>query len=428
MWTLHEDLRSDLSRPFSFLTILLSGSFWAFVAIATDTAFYTGPLATESFRHLFEYLRTAPVITPINNVLYNSQTSNLAQHGLHPHYQHILANLPQLLGPALLLLIPNARSDISITNLHSTLRNPRLTSAISATIILSVIPHQEARFLIPCVPLFLTCLHIPDHYPLQPIFWSSWVIFNVLLATLMGTYHQAGIVPAQLSLPALIPPAINATSSSAHNIEVFFWKTYPPPTYLLGSPPPNHPKTGKPLNVSAVPLMGIPQAELVFMLMQHVPTCDPNLLDWLTPHSAKTEVLVAAPLSAWRLPSYPPDPYDFSFSVSFTQPKAILGMRNIATFRKHVNLDDLDFGDDGVIETLKRVIGRRGLGIWKVERVCEVNDPMGGKLNVVAGDIEVAEDDSGGQGGDGDDKTGERGINGDHLRKGGQGHDELKRH
>jgi GPI mannosyltransferase 4 len=199
----------------------------------------------------------------------------------------------------------------------------------------------------------------------------------------MGSYHQAGIVPAQLALPKLIPPTLNATNSMAHNIEVFWWKTYPPPTYLLGSPPPLHPTTKKPLNISTVPLMGLSQSDLVFMLMQHVPTCDPSLLDFLTPHSSKTEVLVAAPLSAWRLPQYP-EPHDFSFSVSFSQPKAILGMRNLATFRRHVNLDDMDVGDDGVVETLKRVVGRRGLGVWRVERVCEVKDEKGEEIRIVA--------------------------------------------
>ncbi len=131
--------------------------------------------------------------------------------------------------------------------------------------------------------------------------------------------------------------------------------------------------------------MGIAQSELVFMLMQHVPTCDPSLLDFLTPHSHKTEVLVAAPLSAWKLPQYP-DTSDFSFSVSFQRPKATLGMRNVAMFRRHVNLDDMDFGDDGVVETLRRVVGRRGLGVWRVERICEVEGVEGGK--VVAESVE----------------------------------------
>ena len=69
-------------------------------------------------------------------------------------------------------------------------------------------------------------------------------------------------------------------------------------------------------------------------------------------------------------------------------------MRNVATFRKHVNLDDMDFGDDGVVETLRRVVGRRGLGVWRVERICEVKGVEGGKI--VAENIEVVSGEEGG--------------------------------
>ena len=39
-------------------------------------------------------------------------------------------------------------------------------------------------------------------------------------------------------------------------------------------------------------------------------------------------------------------------------------------YGRHLNLDDLDIGEDGVWATLGRVVGRRGLVIWKVRRVC----------------------------------------------------------
>lgn len=118
--------------------------------------------------------------------------------------------------------------------------------------------------------------------------------------------------------------------------------------------------------------MGVPQSELLFMLMQHVPTCDPSLVERITSHTQSTEVFVAAPLAAWRLPNDEyPDATDFSFRVDFDGPKTTLGLRSVQTWRQHVNLDDMDFGDDGVLPTLRRVVGRRGLGIWRVERVCD---------------------------------------------------------
>jgi GPI mannosyltransferase 4 len=218
------------------------------------------------------------------------------------------------------------------------------------------------------------------------IFWSSWILFNLILSTLMGVFHQAGVIPSVLSLPSLIPPALNTTNSNAHNIEVFYWKTYPPPTYLLGSPPPTHPTTNQSLNISMVPLMGIPQSELVFMLMQHFPTCDPGLLDFISPHPEPTEVLVAAPLSAWKLPgdgASKPDTLlnlsDPSFSIHFPDQRATLGMRSLEMWRKHINLDDLDIGEEGIVGTLRRVWGRRGLAIWRVERICEVTTHKSGE-------------------------------------------------
>lgn len=361
---------TDPGRPSCFFTILLSGLLWTFIAIATDTAFYR-PEANDSYRALFRHIATNPVITPLNNILYNTQASNLAEHGLHPHYQHLLANLPQLLGPALIVLLAQCYPFTQRT-ITSVLLNPRLSSATTSILILSIVPHQESRFLLPCVPLLLTCLRLPKTGRLRTLFWGSWTVFNVIFATLMGSYHQAGIIPAQLAVPTLVPQSLNSTASASTNIEVFWWKTYPPPTHLLGSPPPTHPTSGKPLNISTISLQGLPQHDLLFLLMQHVATCDPSLIERLSPHSQSTDVFVAAPLSAWHLPEEQyPDVQDFSFQVEFERPDVRLGLRNLKTWRKHLNLDDLDFGDDGVLPTLRRVVGRRGLGIWRVERVCD---------------------------------------------------------
>ena len=308
--------------------------------------------------------------------MYNTRTSNLAEHGLHPHYQHFVANLPQLLGPALVLLIASAYP-FNLRVLKATLTNNRLASAATGTLFLSLIPHQELRFLLPTVPLILTSIRVPSSKVWARVFWTAWIIFNAALAILMGVYHQGGIVPAQLAMPSLIAQSINATHSKAHNIEVFWWKTYPPPNFLLGTHS-MHPATNWPLNISTVPLMGYPQNELVFMLMQHMPTCDPTLIERLFIHKEKTDIFVVAPLAAWRLHhptlsqqlyEYPPIS-NFSFAIDMNQPPAQLQMTNLAVFRRHVNLDDLDFGDDGVWPTLERVVGRRGLGVWKVDRIC----------------------------------------------------------
>ncbi|KAJ9495766.1 alpha 1,2 mannosyltransferase [Exophiala xenobiotica] len=363
-----ENKRSAIASPFCLLALVLSGTFWTLVAIVLDTAYYSDAAATRSFRALYDHVRHAPVITPLNNVLYNTQTSNLAQHGLHPHYQHFLINLPQLLGPAIILLVASAYP-FNLRILKATLSNARLASATTGTLLLSLFPHQEPRFLLPTIPLFLSCIRLPTSTIWRRTFWASWILFNTALAILMGIYHQGGIIATQLAIPSLLAQCITHTQSRTHNIEVFWWKTYPPPNFLLGTEP-RHPLTNSSLNISTVPLMGFPQSELVFMLMQHMPTCDPSLIERLILHKEKTDVFVVAPLAAWRLEATEPPSSNFSFSVAFNIPPAELIMTNIFTYRQHINLDDMDFGDDGVLPTLQRVIGRRGLGVWKVDRIC----------------------------------------------------------
>lgn len=56
------------------------------------------------------------VITPLNNLLYNLNVDNLAQHGLHPRYTHFVINLPLLFGPLALfalLYLPSAFEKIT---------------------------------------------------------------------------------------------------------------------------------------------------------------------------------------------------------------------------------------------------------------------------------------------------------------------------
>jgi hypothetical protein len=43
-------------------------------------------------------------LAPLNALRYNSQTSNLAEHGIHPRVTHALVNLPLMFGPLALYL------------------------------------------------------------------------------------------------------------------------------------------------------------------------------------------------------------------------------------------------------------------------------------------------------------------------------------
>ena len=348
--------------------------------MATDTAFYTGPAATTSFRALFNYIHTVPVFTPINSLLYNTKASNLKQHGLHPHYQHLLVNLPQLLGPALLLLTPFTRQ-IPRFDLDDMLQNPRLTAAITGTVILSVIPHQEPRFLLPCIPLILTCVRLPDSKTWRKRFWITWGIFNGAMAVLMGIYHQGGIIPTQLHMPNTIRTSFLNTNSTATRVEVHWWKTYPPSLYMLDGPIRN-PVTNEVIQIDTRPLLGANKTTLLSSLTKSLPLCaeQQGILHKFTnaiSSEGPIQVFLSAPFSAWRFDahSHVPPISNFTFTLPTAADRGVeasevLRLTHLETYRKHINLDDIDFGDDGVLPTIRRVVGKRGLGVWRVEREC----------------------------------------------------------
>lgn len=65
-----------------------------------------------------------------------------------------------------------------------------------------------------------------------------------------------------------------------------------------------------------------------------------------------------APLSASFLDPYIADP---NLGPTFQE---------VWRYTQHLNLDDMDFAEDGFFKTIKRVIGRRGLAAWRVTKIC----------------------------------------------------------
>ncbi|KAF1998903.1 glycosyltransferase family 22 protein [Amniculicola lignicola CBS 123094] len=303
-------------KPFSLIFIVAFGLLFTFVAISVDTSFYTPGEFTFSnvIRH--------PIITPLNNFLYNSKAENLAQHGLHPRYQHFLVNLPQLLGPAFPLLFFIRQATLT----------PTLVAALSGVAFLSIFPHQEARFLLPAVPLILSSIQLPRRQ-FRNIWLASWIIFNLALGVLMGIYHQGGIVPVQMH--------IAKTNETISN--VFWWKTYSPPIWLLN---------GKNEEITTHDLMGMRGATMLEKITDVLPPCRTRK----APKVDKGSVFLVAPRSAYFLKE--------------REVEDEIALEEAWSYRRHLNLDDMDFGDDGVWKTLGRVVGDRGLVVWRVGRNC----------------------------------------------------------
>lgn len=324
------------ARPLSILSFATSGLFFFLLAILGDTLFYR-PSASLS-----ETLR-APIVTPLNNFLYNSDSSNLATHGLHSHYQHFVANLPQLLGPVYIMMIISLISNARTLTIPSWMKNMRAVSAISATTLLSIFPHQEPRFLLPCVPLLLSCFRVQT----SRLRLGSWIIFNTILGLLMGVYHQGGVMPTQLAIPSIL----STHPDTAATATVFWWKTYPPPLWLLGDT-----KQSVDISITTRDLMGIPGQQLLHHLDQALPSCPDNPGN----QRQKDSIFVVAPKSATFLDQY----------LSSFPKKKDIQLHNLWTYTNHLNFDDLVFGSDGVFSTLGRVVGKRGLGVWVVRRGC----------------------------------------------------------
>ncbi|ODV85822.1 glycosyltransferase family 22 protein [[Candida] arabinofermentans NRRL YB-2248] len=204
-------------RSFRGITLLIASfTVTTISCILIDTHHFRGSIDLSNISSLYD-LNTRLVITPLNNILYNSSISNLKTHGLHPYYTHILINTPQILGPLIFLLPPFQSTQY--------IRTTPFLSMISGLVALSLIPHQELRFLIPMVPLAACCISIPKHKFTKWIIQLS-VVFNLAMMVLMGVLHQGGLVPALEYIHDL-----KFTGKPEGNI-LLFWRTYKPPTWL----------------------------------------------------------------------------------------------------------------------------------------------------------------------------------------------------
>ncbi|QLQ78255.1 hypothetical protein HG537_0A05020 [Torulaspora globosa] len=156
-------------------------------------------------------------ITPLRNLLYNFDEANLEKHGLHPRYQHALINLPQILGPAVLLINPSRHSFRKGTN------GLIVSAIISGLLFLSIFKHQELRFLLPLGPLVFACLNPINSIASinSALIIKLWLVFNAILGTIYGVYHQGGVLKVLGRFQ----------EQKAVDVHVW-WKTYSPPTWM----------------------------------------------------------------------------------------------------------------------------------------------------------------------------------------------------
>lgn len=314
-------LQHFMRWPWSLVTLVSSITAASIVAVGLDSHFYNSAAVTS-----WGAILGNATLTPINALLYNTSTENLELHGLHPRWHHVVS-LCLLLGPGVLLLL----------NKNTAFRSLPFLSAASGTAILSLIPHQEPRFLLPVVPLLFSSVQLPRSPTLKSVFWTAWIVFNIALAGLMGKYHQGGVIPAQLALGG-------DKGVELKPIEVLWWRTYSPPVWLLGG-------SNITTNTTTTDLMGISFDELKQLIDSkvHEQGFDPPLIALVAPNSS-------VELDQWK--SMPAD--EESGRHFYIRPEWTTG--------SHLNLDDLDIPTEGLKGTWDRVVGRRGLTIWSIAK------------------------------------------------------------
>lgn len=209
--------RASADRRILGLLKLSSGAVLGFLGtaaahIAYDSFYYRSRLAA------IDGTLSAPsglVVVPWNALQYNLSTDNLSEHGIHPRWLHVVVNAPMILGvpiwiSCLLLLYkrmktfgspspPAATSSIKSPSQESSIELLHLASVFLPLALLSIQPHQEARFLLPLlVPSIALLPLIP---PKRLVLFSSVHILQAAgLALFFGVLHQAGVVPALLRI------------------------------------------------------------------------------------------------------------------------------------------------------------------------------------------------------------------------------------
>ncbi|PIA17675.1 hypothetical protein COEREDRAFT_96592 [Coemansia reversa NRRL 1564] len=257
------------STMVSIATAANSGVFWfAFSGLATaliivivDSLYYRS--LHLSFTNGRLHLSGTMTFAPLNNILYNTDRTNLAVHGIHPWYNHILLSMPVLFGPLYFLAIAKAGMFISLSNSRTNASYTSVTAAISiitGLAMLSMAPHQEPRFLLPVLPAIMVCTWRWHSIFLRRL-WHFWVLFNLILAIAYGVIHQAGVIPTLDFLKRTsVLPTVHCTNASltldvtcmdtnvalenslydtnvAHiRTTVFFFSTFMPPRHMLSQP------------------------------------------------------------------------------------------------------------------------------------------------------------------------------------------------
>lgn len=184
-------------------------------------------LAILSDEAYLERFASLIVVTPFNFAVYNTKTENLANHGLHNWYHHIFVNVPFVFSIIGLFAYLDAfkvlRGRKSIRS--SSPKNMMFLTFWLSLGILSIIAHQEGRFLMPLI-LCLTYIY-GNRFRTRKKLFFLWLAFNAFMSYIYGHVHQAGVIHSLIDVNRIIHSAKNSP------IDLIIARSYLPPMTLL---------------------------------------------------------------------------------------------------------------------------------------------------------------------------------------------------
>lgn len=213
---------------------LLGGLLASFLIVLADAGYYQRQNQLNNSNHDSGHLTLLDYITPWNAFKYNSHTSNLRDHGLHPRFTHATINMALLFGPCMILYYLRLLLSSSLSKQKARRRGNRrragvsddivcklcLACATSGLVVLSLAPHQEPRFLLPMVVPLVIAL---GKFLWHPRLRATWIVFNLVMGIVFGVWHQGGVIPSLLEL-----------GGDAHfDGKTIYYHTYMPPSFLL---------------------------------------------------------------------------------------------------------------------------------------------------------------------------------------------------
>lgn len=229
--------------------IIVSGSLTLILISAFDTYYYKG---ANSISELLDAVKrfdldnfmlrlsSTWVLTPYNFLTFNTSFKNLQRFGFHPPYFHMLVNIPfafnvlglLFYGKLFSLLVGQGIYRL-IFNTHR-IQSLMLTTILASSVLLSFIPHQEFRFLVPLIiPLVYTfSFNIYASNRLLPL----WIFINVVLIYFYSSVHQSGITRACLDLDIILKKSTQEMHNGDQHIHVVALKSYMMPTYQWNIP------------------------------------------------------------------------------------------------------------------------------------------------------------------------------------------------